>query len=186
MAGSISNGNVHGNDYQGLDSIFEFTNDDGKLDYFNCGQAAAATLLCHLGQFPAEVPQARDVMDWIETYHPPDNLAGYFGSSRRRVIRICKAKGVRLQVITGEEALRKELDQGRPVILMLGTVAGKLWKFDLPGGHWVVAYGYDDANVYLSNWGCPLPWTELRVIWHSLVSRLNQMNNRGLVAVPQG
>jgi hypothetical protein len=171
-------------DYRGLASIYEYTNDDGALQKWNCGQAAAATLLTHLGQFEPNPQKASEIMSWIENNHPPDVAGGWFGSSRRRVTRICRSRGVELDEINGIAELRRELDRGNPVIMMLGVHAGKFWRFDLPGGHWAVAYGYDSQNLYLTNWGEPCPWDDFGWRWRSMVSRIIQMSERGLVARP--
>src|SRR5262245_4479606 len=112
-------------EYQGLDTIFEYTNDDGACVWTNCGQAAAATLLTFHGKLPPEPARARDVMTGLEDQHPPDNFGGLFGTSRRRVVRICRAFGLPVRVIDGEEALRGNLDRRNPVVVMLGVSGGR-------------------------------------------------------------
>ncbi|MCI0463240.1 MAG: hypothetical protein L0Z62_40350 [Gemmataceae bacterium] len=169
-------------EYQGLDAIFEYTNYDGACLDTNCGQAAAATLLTFHGKLPPQAERARAIMTAIEGRHPPDNLGGLFGTSRRRVVRICKAFGLPVKVISGEEALRRQLDQRSPVVVMLGVSGGRFLNFDLPGGHWMVAYGYDRDHVHLTNWG-PMNWEEFRKGWKALVPRLIGMRLRGLVTV---
>jgi hypothetical protein len=167
--------------YAGLESIFEYTNWDGKLCRANCGQAAAATFLTHAGLFPKDIAKACDVMTALEREHPPDQFGGFFGTGRRRVERICRAFGVRLKEICNEAKLRSQLAANRPVIVMLGVSSGRLWnRFDLPGGHWMVAYGFDNDNIYLTNHG-KMTWEEFRKGWNSLVPRLIRMHGRGLV-----
>lgn len=164
--------------YVGRQSVFEYCNGDGKLVAWNCGQAAAATLLTASGVFPAEA-SAQAIRE-IERRFPPDLAGGWFGSSRRRVMQICKAYGVPLREIRGEAELRERLSAGAPVALMLGVCPGTLLGWPLPGGHWMVAYGHDDDNLYLTNWGEPMPWPDFRRRWGSLVSRVIQMSGRGL------
>jgi hypothetical protein len=65
---------------------------------------------------------------------------------------------------------------------MLEVPAGRLWRFPLRGGHWMVAFGYDSANVFLTNWGS-MPWDEFRHGWAGLIPRLIGMRRRGLVAI---
>ncbi len=168
--------------FAGLERIFEFVNSDGRLTKWNCGQAAAATLLTHHGALPPAETNACSLVQMIEKQFPPDQLGGWFGSSRRRVTSICKAHGVRLAEVRGENALRAELEKNNPVIVMLGVSAGRFWRWDLPGGHWMVAYGFDAESIYLTNWGEPMAWGEFRQRWRSVVSRLIQMSERGLVA----
>jgi hypothetical protein len=181
MAGIVyaNSGKMPG--YQGLGGIFEFVNADGKLVSFNCGQAAAATLLAHQGCFPAGEATAAQRMHALEAVYPPDNLGGWLGTSRRRVTQICRAHGVRLEEVAGEVALRTALDQRRPVIVMLGVSRRKFFGRRLPSGHWMVAYGYDLEHVYLTNWGT-MNWDEFRAGWTGLVPRSSQMRERGLTA----
>lgn len=178
MAGFVYGG---GDGYRGLPEIFEFVNDDGELFWRNCGQAAAATLLLHAKRIQASQADACFVMRRIEDAYPPDNLFGWLGTSRRRVTQICKAHGVTLTPVDGEEAFRQALDRGCPVVVMLGTYGGKFLGFDLPSGHWMVAYGYDAESVYLTNCGA-MSWDEFRRGWGSFVPRLIWMRQRGLVA----
>ena len=165
-----------------------FINSDGELRKFNCGQAAACTLLTHHHIFPIDLEPdpARDVMECVECDHPPDNMGGWAGTSRRRVERICRSHGLPVEVVDGEEELRHCLDRNRPVIVMCGTEGPRVWKWNAPAGHWMVAYGYDANQVFLTNWsGCGMPWPEFRRRWAAIVPRFISMRNRGLVAVDQ-
>src|SRR5260370_35163660 len=69
--------------YRGLDWIFEYTNQDGALTTWNCGQAAAATFLTHHGAM--DPVQAALNFAWLEKHHAPDQLAGWCGTRRRRI-----------------------------------------------------------------------------------------------------
>jgi len=174
--------------FRGLSSIYEFINSDGEYRKFNCGQAAACTLLTQYHIFPIdlEADLAREVMECVECDHPPDNVGGWAGTSRRRVERICRAHGLPVEVVEGEEELRHALDRNRPVMLMVGTEGPRIWKWHAPAGHWMVAYGYDANQIFLTNWCGPgMPWPEFRRRWGAIVPRLISMRNRGLVAVDQ-
>jgi hypothetical protein len=166
-------------DYLGTATLFEYTNSDGSHVRTNCGQAAAATFLTFQGRLAPGAERAHQVMAEIERHHPPDNLGGAFGTSRRRVIRICKAFGQEVWPIQGEGALKSRLGRQQAVIVMLGVPAGKFLGFDLPGGHWMVAYGYDAEHIYLTNWG-KMSWQAFRAGWAALVPRLIGMRFRGL------
>ena len=78
--------------------------------------------------------------------------------------------------------IKARIDQGFPCAIGLSQAR------DIGGlgnDHQVVAYGYDEANLYLTNWDRePLPWSDFRPRWSSFVSRVIQMSNRGLVASP--
>jgi hypothetical protein len=171
--------------YRGLPVINEYTNADGDLRRFNCGQAAACTFLTHHGQFPdgPDAELAHAVMIAVEAEHPPDNVGGWFGTSRRRVERICRTHGIEVEEVEGETELRERLADGRPVIVMVGTEGPRLWTWRAPAGHWMVAYGYDDHQVFLTNHSAPgMPWDEFRRRWSALIPRLISMRNTGLTA----
>jgi len=178
MAGLFASKSQH-SDFFGLSSIFEYTNDDGTLCNTNCGQAAAATLLTHLGKFAPLADQARQVMHLLEKTFPPDNFFGLLGTSRRRVERICRANGAPVRPVVGRDALCARLRAGLPVIVMLGVSGGRFLNRDLPGGHWMVACGYDAERIYLTNWGT-MPWPEFDASWNKLVPRLINMHGKGL------
>jgi hypothetical protein len=175
MASLICPGELLPQHFCGLSEIFEFTNADGKQRKFNCGQAAACTYLASRGLLKPDGAVMRD----IEKAHPPDNLGGWFGTSRYCVERICRTHGLDLSEVSGEEELRSYLGGRNPVIVMLGVPGPRFWRWQLPAGHWMVAYGFDDEFVYLSNQG-RMSWDEFRVGWKSLVPRLIRMNGRGL------
>jgi len=178
MASLIQPDNYDLNKYHGLAQIFEFVNADGNFTRYNCGQAAACTLLTHLGR----LEPAAESMPKVENKYPPDNLGGWFGTSRRRVQRICRGLGVPTEAIKGESELKLSIEQGRPVIVMLGRPGPKFLGITMPMGHWMVAYGFDDENVYLSNHGS-MTWDEFRQGWRGLVPWLIRMRQRGLVAI---
>ena len=181
MAGIVTPAEKDAADFVGLGAIFEYTNGDGALTLSNCGQAAAATFLTHHGRLLADAAHASRVMAALERCHPPNVLGGLFGTSRRRVARICAAFGVPLRAVCGEAALRASLVRREPVIVMLGVSAGRWWRFELPGGHWMVAYACDAGGVYLTNWG-KMSWNEFRRGWSAVVPRLIGMRRRGLAA----
>src|SRR5262249_49906869 len=167
--------------YRGLDWIFEYTNQDGALTSWNCGQAAAATFLTHHGAMDP-VQAARNIA-WLEKHYPPDQLAGWFGTGRRRIERIMRSFKLELTEVHGAAGIQQQLDRRNPVILMLGMSHGKFLRFDLPGGHWMVAYGCDSRNVYLTN-GWPMTWDEIEARWYGLAANWIRMNGRGLARRP--
>jgi hypothetical protein len=171
--------------YRGLPSVYEFINADGERRRFNCGQAAACSILSFAGAIAADPDpeQARALMTAIEEENPPDNLGGWFGTSRRRVERICRSNGVELEPIAGEEELRASLAICRPAIVMVGTEGPRILNWHAPAGHWMLAYGYDDQQIFLTNCGSPgMTWDEFRRWWGALVPRLISMCNMGLAA----
>lgn len=101
--------------YRGLPSVYEFINSDGELRRFNCGQAAACSLLSFAGALTTDLDtdQARTAMTAIEDAHPPDNVGGWFGTSRRRVERICRTHGIEVEEVAGEDELRASLAAAR-------------------------------------------------------------------------
>jgi Peptidase_C39 like family len=167
--------------YRGLEWIFEYTNQDGALATWNCGQAAAATFLTHHGAM--DPLGAADNMAWLEKHHPPDQFAGWFGTGRRRIERIMRSFHLDLIEARGIGGIKEQLDRNNPVLLMLGMSHGKFLGVNLPGGHWMVAYGYDARNVYLTN-GWPMSWHEVEAGWRSLAAIWIGMNGRGLAKRP--
>lgn len=182
MAGTILPHGADAESYRGLSSLYEFINADGTLRKTNCGQAAACTLLAHHGAATAADPEAAcALMAAVESAHPPDNLFGWLGTSRRRVERICLAHGIELDEVNGEDELKAAIAAGRPVAVMLELPGRKVWRITTPVGHWMVAYGYDDRQVFLSNCGSTgMAWEEFRRAWGGLVPRLISMRNTGL------
>lgn len=180
--------------YRGLPRLFEFVNDDGDLPVYNCGQAAVATMLRFLqdatasrasnAQPPApELPD--DLLTWVEKEHPPDNLGGWLGTSRRRVERGLRAFGHRPRAIHGEDNLRRCLEHGLPAIVSFQLVVGRFWKFDIPSGHWVVVFGYDADYVYITNWWEQrITWPDFREGWFGWVPALTNMRGTGLIVPP--
>jgi hypothetical protein len=166
--------------FKGVGRVFQFTNWDGDLVPYNCGQAAACTYLSFRGCEAFTQDRAGQIMRQIEADHPPDNLGGWMGTSRRRVERVCRRHGVKLRPVHGEPRLKESLADGEPVIVMLGVPGPKLLKrWTLPAGHWMVAYGYDETDVHLTNWG-KMPWDIFLKRWNGWVPRLIGMRNIGL------
>jgi len=171
--------------YRGLPSVYEFINSDGEHRQFNCGQAAACSMLAFVGAIANDLDSenARSTMTAIEDAHPPDNLGGWLGTSRRRVERICRRHGIELGEIDGEDALRESLAAGRPVLVMLQTDGARFWKWRIPAGHWMLAYGYDERQIFFTNnGGCGMTWEEFRSRWNAIIPRCIRMRNVGLAA----
>lgn len=181
MAQSVRAEGCGRTDFCGLESLFEFTNDDGQLKRTNCGQAAAATFLTHHGKLDPVKNLACDLMAILEKEYPPDQFFGWFGTGPRQVQRICQVYGFPLEEIRGEEDLKECLRHKRPVIVMLGVSAGRMLNINLPGGHWMVAYAFNNDNIYLTNHGA-MSWEEFRQGWYAMVPRLIAMQGRGLTS----
>jgi hypothetical protein len=163
--------------YRGLDWIFEYTNHDGALTTWNCAQAAIATFLTHHGLM--DPVAAADNMAWLEANHPPDQLAGWFGTGRRCVEHALKAHHLDAVEVAGEDEIKHQLDQKNPVLLMIGLSSYKILGVDLPGGHWMVAFGHEGERVHLTNLGT-LTWDEIRAGWQSITARWIRMSGVGL------
>jgi hypothetical protein len=165
--------------YRGLDCIFEYTNHDGALTRWNCGQAALATFLTHHGRM--DPVAAADNMAWLEAHHPPDQFGGWFGTGRRRVERALHAFQLEALELAGEEEIKRQLDQKYPVLLMIGCPSYRLLGIDLPGGHWMVAFGHEGDLVHLTNRGA-MTWSEIRAGWKSITARWIGMTGVGLAS----
>jgi hypothetical protein len=175
MAGMVSPS--VGSGFQGVPSIYEFTNDDGSDPRRACAHAAVATMLRFRG---LEAVRVGD----LEARFPADVLRGAWGTSRRQVERMIRAGGRPLAVVEGVDALRRSLTARQPAVVMLdiSEYPGRWpWTWRL-GGHWVVAYGFDEENVYLSNWG-DMTWARFAACWGSWMPRAIGMCRRGLVVL---
>ena len=173
-------------DYQGLPSLFGYENADGKLVGTNCGIAASATLLTFLGKMPVELtttPNANPNMTALESTYPPNILFGLAGTSRGRVERILEAYGCETTEIDGEDALRQSILAGKPVAVMLQVPGQTVWGMQFPAGHWMVAYGCDEQNIFLTNWDINgMPWDDFRHGWSQLIPWCIDMRKKGLQA----
>jgi hypothetical protein len=176
--------------YRGLAAIYQYINSDGKHFQHNCGQAAACTFLTHYRALPPAPPpdSSHSLLSLIESRHPSDIVGGWFGTSQRRVVRICREAGVPVELVHGEEELRQSLANFQPVMVMLQSRMQKkvlgLWRPIT--GHWQVAYGYDERKIYLTNNAdVGMPWEEFRRDWNGLIPRLISMRRAGLRAITQ-
>lgn len=166
--------------YRGLEGIMEYTNEDGRLPNYNCGQAAVATILAHL-RSDLELDQ---VMPWLEREHPPGNLFGFLGTSRRGVELPFRRLGYRPRIVRGLLGFLRLLEYRQPVILTCQTEFARYWKITIPGGHWMVAFGYDAEYVYLTNcWGNRMTWADFIKGWNGIVPALASLR-LACVSVP--
>lgn len=172
-----------GDGFAGIRDLFAFENQDGRLHRWNCGQAAAATLI----HFYGRLTDARDPLPAFlefERRFPPDVAGGWLGTSRRRLEKALKAYGLRAAPIRGREALERSLREGVPALVMLGFPSHRLrGGIDLPGGHWMVAWGRDDDRLHLSNWG-GLCWEDLPRYWKTWSTWWIDMSERALAVAP--
>lgn len=186
MAGNYRPGPNPSAGYQGLPYLFGYDNGDGIKHGTNCGMAASATLLTYLGKMPeakTSHPFSNPNMTVLETEYPPNILGGLAGTSRGRVERILEAFGCEVCEIHGEVDLRKTIHAGQPVAVMLQVTGKTIWGMTMPAGHWMVAYGFDEENIYLTNWGEPgMNWEVFRRGWSQLIPWCIHMDCRGLMA----
>lgn len=189
MPGRIYPDGADPRSYRGIDSIFEYLNADGRFRNVNCGQAAICTFLTHYRVLPSELPfeQARETMRSVESQHPPDYFGGWLGTTRRRVERACRSFGIPVEPVNGEPDLRKHLDDLQPVMVMCAVEGPRIIReWYAPSGHWMVAYGYDESQLFLTNWSAPsMQWAEFRRRWGAFVPKLLSLQNIGIAAVTQ-
>lgn len=179
--------------YMGRTGLYEFVNSDGRWRQFNCGQAAACTIVTAWTAVAGDQQSVgdgeggawpNDLMRRIEKEHPPDNLGGWLGSSRRRVERILRSHGVPWRVVRGERALRAALAAEQLVVVMVQTPGVRFGRWRIPGGHWIVLYGYDDERIFCTNWNeAGILWPDFRAAWSGWVPRVMSMRQIGLAMV---
>jgi hypothetical protein len=172
--------------FQGLGSLFEYTNEDGNHPNRNCGQAAAATMLTYRGRFacPATPDAANHIMTELEDKYGADILFGLFGTSRHRMTEMIAAYGGTVSVIQGVAALKRQVELKCPVIVMLDIARDKAGWNTSVGGHWTVVFAYDKEYVYLTNWpdvNSRCAWKQFRLGWTSWLPSMIAMRATGLV-----
>lgn len=174
--------------YQGLPHLFGYDNHDGRKCGTNCGLAASATMLTFLGKMALEKtnhPFPNPNMSALESSFPPNILGGLAGTSRGRVERIMDAYGSETVEVLGEKELRRSIQSGQPVAVMLKVPGNTVWGMTMPAGHWMVAYGCDEKKIYLTNWDIDgMTWEEFRQGWSHLIPWCINMDRRGLAARP--
>ena len=169
--------------YYGLPGIFQYTNDGAQDKNRACGQAAVATILTYYGIKPKDTGYS--VIREIYSRYSPDIAFGILGTSWQQIGRALNGYGVPYNWYSGEAGLKNALNQSKPCIIMLdvGAIPEEGWGW---GGHWVVAYGYDAYNIYLTNWngnpqgyadGGKCTWTAFRKAWNAQLARANGTAN---------
>jgi hypothetical protein len=75
--------------------------------------------------------------------------------------------GVKYSWIKGEAEVQNQVAAGRVVAVMIDLGALPRGRYAMQdGAHWVVIYGYDDVNYYVTNFtGNVLKRTDLRDAW---------------------
>jgi hypothetical protein len=179
MADTVSPNSSAGQGLQGLTSMFQYVNGDGTLQETNCGQAAAATILTHYGIFEKKTERPNPNMTLLEDRYPPDVLFGVCGTSKTRMRQMLNENRLSLLHIKGETQLKNCIRNYSPVVVMLG-ISQVICGMTVPGGHWMVAYAYDNEYVYLTNYG-QMSWGDFKRDWDSVVSLAIDMQNKGIV-----
>lgn len=179
-----------GSVYRGLGEMFQYTNDGAPDRKRACGQAAIATILSHYNVKSRDTGYS--LINEIYRRYGPDIAFGILGTSWQQMERALSGYGVPYSWYSNEASLKNRLDNYRPCIVMLdvGAMPDEGWGW---GGHWVVAYGYDNANVYLTNWnpsssgqwdGGKCSWTAFRKGWYGQLAIAN--GTHGKFICPKG
>ena len=87
-----------GQGFAGLESIYQFINEDGQNPENVCGLAACATLLSYCGLTGAELATLQE----IEKNYPPDLFFGKLGTSPQRIREILGHYGARWGLHQGQ------------------------------------------------------------------------------------
>jgi Peptidase_C39 like family len=169
-----------GSGFQGAHEIYQYTNADGLDPNTVCGQAACATLLTYVGAQPANI----DTLRRIEKSHHPDVLFGALGTSPWRIQAILEAYGARSCAhVSKEPDLKDHVASSRPVICLIQNTGGLLGLGD--GAHWFVVFAYDDAGVFVTNYGptVQLTWKDFRDKWDSPTSWIASVDFKAITAM---
>lgn len=169
--------------YTGLTSIYQFTNDDFPNRNIACGPAAVATIVNKYGSYSSTPPLPSQI--WYK--YPPDVALGIMGTSNDRLVQAINGYGIPGNWYSGEAGLKNALSLKKPCIVMLdvGAISEEGWK--VWGGHWTVAYAYDNTNIYLTNWnpdshgtwdGGKCTWAAFRKAWNTWLTQTNGRPNQ--------
>lgn len=169
-------GNCTNNGYYGICQIAEFKNPEFPILETTCGQAAAVTALWHVG-LNAVYGKPGELVKSFYDYAPPKitipkvlEVSYSLGTDWRQMeygLNGYSGQGIRYNWQKGKAALQNELRKGNPCLIMIdmGTLPPYNWQ---SGGHWVVAYGYDNGSVYvtnLANLNNKMSWDQLHKAW---------------------
>lgn len=166
MAGFIY-ADQNGKGFTGVRSIYEFTNPDGQNPKTVCGLAACATLLTYCRFTRAEIETLRK----IEKSHPADLAGGRLGTTPSQLAKALKHYGASdQQHVNNTTSLKDRLKSQYPVICLIQNSEGISGL--LNGAHWFVVFAYNDAGVFVTNYGgtSHLSWNDFKGKWESPVS----------------
>ncbi len=145
---------------------------------YTCGVAALQSVLMFYGDEFLESDLAK-----LLKANPQE------GTAYAEMKRFSESKGYNVQVYKDMKVseLKELLDAGKPVICLIQAWPERKvnYKTDWDDGHYVVAIGYDDGNVYfmdpstLGNYTY-IPTDEFLTRWHDMDSKV-KLNHFGMV-----
>ncbi len=134
---------------------------------YSCGASAVQSVLAYWG---TEVHE-NDLWQALGTTER-------LGTSPENMLRVLQSYGLKAQMHEGTTVgeIRESLHRGVPVILDIqawpdSPLQGASWDRNWEDGHYVIAIGLDDANLYVEDpslLGCRgyIPLSELESRWH--------------------
>lgn len=148
----------------------------------DCGAAALQSILAYYGDQMSE-----DML--IKELKTDEN-----GTAWENIKAYAIKRGFTVKVFHNMElyVIKKELDNHRPVMLAIQawatypTNAKRNWESDWGDGHWVVAIGYDNKNIYfmdpstLGNYTF-IPLAEFLERWHDEDLQKNKLHHFGII-----
>src|SRR5262249_37502561 len=140
-------------------------------DEYSCGTAALMSIVAYYGLEPADYDKLKKKLGANERT----------GTDYKRMLRFAKRQGVQTEAHKESElaGLVGFLDEGKPVICSIqgydpvqtGAKREKIYREENENGHFVVAIGYDDDNIFFMDPSLTgrrgfLPRTEFEERWH--------------------
>ena len=144
-----------------------------------CGVASLQSILAYYGQDFRGDKLAKALKTTSEN-----------GTDYRNIIRVAVNNGYRVQKYNGMtiDELKAFIDVQTPVLLVIQAWPGKPvdWSQDWKDGHYVVAIGYDDINIYFMDPATVgdytyIPIDEFLARWHDKDKRAKKLMNFGIV-----
>lgn len=159
--------------YKGITKPFvEYTNEDGKLSKWNCGQAAAATLI----KYVDPLIETNVLMPYLESHYEPNNIFG-LGTSPRQIRKALNHYNIETIIVRGKEAMQANI----PCILTYQFELTKFLGISIPTAHWMMVYGYDDEYIYLTNWwDNRMSWSDFLSGWNGWALDLQDIRNSAI------
>ncbi|MCR4285207.1 MAG: C39 family peptidase [archaeon] len=145
---------------------------------YDCGAKTTQSVLSYYG---IEMKEEK-IMIGVKTNKTGTPTCGIISFLKKKGLRCIDKENLTIN------DLKKQIDKGNPVIVLLQAYSNKPikdWKKSWNSGHYVIAIGYDKEKVIfedpMSSNRTYLDYKELEKRWHDLVQDRGKIRNFGLI-----